>query len=157
MFDKCLGTGNGGRRTMIQSHFNSLAENSWKAIELRHARRRQFNYLSLGFYLFFLSFCLSSPTIDVDFIDCKKNPVRLLQLRGDDEKLPYWEIKYSMMQSERQHRKNLFIDILFYLSWLWFIFSTSLSYYASIHSRWISLLGYLMRFYAKEWNSCADF
>lgn len=112
---------------------------------------------ALDFIFFFLSFCLSSPTIDVDFIDCKKNLVRLLQLRGDDEKLPYWEIKYSMMQSERQHRKNLFIDILFYLSWLWFIFSTSLSYYASIHSRWISLLGYLMRFYAKEWNSCADF
>lgn len=142
---------------MIQSHFNSLAENSWKAIELRHARRRQFNYLSLGFYLFFSLSAFPHPPSMLILYTAKKNPVRLLQLRGDDEKLPYWEIKYSMMQSERQHRKNLFIDILFYLSWLWFIFSTSLSYYASIHSRWISLLGYLMRFYAKEWNSCADF
>lgn len=141
---------------MIQSHFNSLAENSWKAIELRHARRRQFNYLSLGFYLFFLSFCLSSPTIDVDFIDCKKKSraAVAIERRWREITLLGNKIFHDAIGATTQKKPLYWHFILFELI---VIYILHLPLVRSIHSRWISLLGYLMRFYAKEWNSCADF
>lgn len=152
----------------ISSVFNSLDGRrklrSYRAetCSRNEARRRQFNYLKRA--QFFLCFFYSIAVLMISPLR-KKIRVRLLQ-SVSNEKLPYWEIKYSMMQSAKwigatTQKKPLYWHfILFLLIVIYF----STPHFASFHLtlRWISLLGYLMRFQQresipKEWISCADF